>query len=236
MLQNDLFAACGLSVTATTMDAVNGLLRKVRVCARSGSTESLTRKSHSGPRANAPHVQWTDHVPFPRQRRSEGVRAISSRSSRGIWILIARRPPRRMSSMDAEEKLVLNHIRDAGNMGARFFGPTHNRTSMLIRNDLPRDRNLESDFDDQDGLASRDDRQGAQGPRGEKDHQDGQVGQGECRRRTKLCSSVCADWPVAARLLLEARLLTLPRSSLPLACRLRLAKSTCSRVSRLRSS
>lgn len=25
---------------------------------------------------------------------------------------------RRMSSMDAEEKLVLNHIRDAGNMGA----------------------------------------------------------------------------------------------------------------------
>ena len=75
MLQNDLFAACGLSVTATTMDAVNGLLRKVRICARSGSSDLLTRKEPlSGPRANAPHVQWPDHVPFPRQRRSQGVR------------------------------------------------------------------------------------------------------------------------------------------------------------------
>lgn len=27
-------------------------------------------------------------------------------------------PARSMSSMDSEEKLVLNHIRDAGNMGA----------------------------------------------------------------------------------------------------------------------
>lgn len=27
-------------------------------------------------------------------------------------------PPRRMSSMDSEEKLVLDHIKEAGNMGA----------------------------------------------------------------------------------------------------------------------
>lgn len=82
--------------------------------------------------------------------------------------------------MDAEEKLVLNHIRDAGNMGACLFRDLPERPYLDADSERPaRHRNLESDADDQDGLASRDDCQGAQGPRREKDHQDGQVGQGE---------------------------------------------------------
>ncbi|GAA5874476.1 hypothetical protein JCM3774_005730 [Rhodotorula dairenensis] len=75
MLQNELFAACGLSVTATTMDAVNGLLRK-------GLAQML--------------------------RTSSG---------QTMFRFLGKEEAKAMSSMDAEEKLVLNHIRDAGNMG-----------------------------------------------------------------------------------------------------------------------
>lgn len=134
--------------------------------------------------------------------------------------------------MDAEEKLVLNHIRDAGNMGACLSGPPSTTVQVLTK---VCHRHLESDPDDQDGLAARDDCQGAQGPRREKDHQDGQVGQGEW--------SAAADESLLHRLasggqaaLEIGRPLTLPRSSLRLARRPRLARSTCSRGSRLRSS
>ncbi|GAA5987621.1 hypothetical protein JCM10908_007140 [Rhodotorula pacifica] len=75
MLQNDLFAACGLSVTATTMDAVNGLLRK-------GLAQMLRTPS-----------------------------------GQTMFRFLGKEEAKAMSSMDAEEKLVLNHIRDAGNMG-----------------------------------------------------------------------------------------------------------------------
>lgn len=162
------------------------------------------------------------------------VNRIADVSVESARSLIARRP-RRMSSMDAEEKLVLNHIRDAGNMGACLSGPPSTTVQVLTK---VYHRNLESDPDDQDGLASRDDCQGAQGPRREKDHQDGQVGQGERQRPNALRSLFFRTRINAAtdRLLLHERSLTLPRSSLRLARRPRLARSTCSRGSRLRSS
>ncbi|GAA6025745.1 hypothetical protein JCM8202_005259 [Rhodotorula sphaerocarpa] len=75
MLQNELFAACGLSVSPSTMDAVNGLLRK-------GLAQMLR-----------------------------------TASGQTMFRFLGKEEAKAMSSMDSEEKLVLNHIRDAGNMG-----------------------------------------------------------------------------------------------------------------------
>ncbi|CEQ41282.1 SPOSA6832_02985 [Sporobolomyces salmonicolor] len=102
--QADLFNQCGLTINQAVQDAVNSLLRKVRLL-------SLARACTSA-------VELTIELSADvREREQNLLQMLRTASGTILFRFLKKEEAKAMGSMDSEEKLVLDHIKDAGNLG-----------------------------------------------------------------------------------------------------------------------